>query len=549
MTRARLLLAVPVAAVLAVAAACTIGAGRASAHAALIDATPAAGAVVTDSPTEIVLRFSEPVDVVPDAIRLLDDAGVEIPLGEVTQILGAETLAASVPRLTDGTYVVGWSILSADSHPITAAYTFSVGVATDTAPGLLDAAIDGRSGSGTASGGLAVGRWMSFAGLALVLGTAVVLMMCAPALLGRRRTTIVLTAGTVIGVVGTAAMIVAQTRAVTGSAWSPSGWRTVLDSTSGRWWWARLIALPITGATFAVQPPWNRWISRLPVVVLGGLLLVVYASGGHAVSGRSQTLGFVSTIVHLGAMSVWIGGVATLLLIARRDETWPVAVRFSIPAAGSVGALAVTGIFQAWRQLGGITNLADTVYGRWLIVKVALVAVLVALATLTRRNLRVSSHDDSTGEADTQHGAIAVALRRIVAVEAGLIALVLAATAGLVNATPPLTQSRAPASVTVTSEGFLAQVIVDPAVTGGTVLHVYINSVDGTLLRPDEVTVQAALPAQQLGPFTIPTFRAGPDHVTTPDADFPIAGRWTLTITMRYQEFEQVTFTAAVSIS
>jgi len=80
-------------------------------------------------------------------------------------------------------------------------------------------------------------------------------------------------------------------------------------------------------------------------------------------------------------------------------------------------------------------------------------------------------------------------------------------------------------------------------------MHVTITSPAGSLDPADEITVTAELPAQQVGPLDILTFPAGPNHVTTNEANFPIPGQWTITVTARYGEFDQVVFTADVAIT
>ena len=54
---------------------------------------------------------------------------------------------------------------------------------------------------------------------------------------------------------------------------------------------------------------------------------------------------------------------------------------------------------------------------------------------------------------------------------------------------------------------------------------------------------------QQVGPLEMPTVPAGPNHVTTNEANFPLAGRWTLTVTARFGEFDQVVFVTEVDVT
>ena len=78
-------------------------------------------------------------------------------------------------------------------------------------------------------------------------------------------------------------------------------------------------------------------------------------------------------------------------------------------------------------------------------------------------------------------------------------------------------------------------------------MHVYITG-PSVLDEPDEIVVQVSLPNQGIGPLVIATSRAGPSHVTTAQAVFPIAGTWNIEVRARYGEFDLVTFTGQLVI-
>jgi copper transport protein len=108
-------------------------AGPASAHAILESTTPASGEAVATSPKVIELDFSEPVEVSLGAIRLFDTSGRELDVGRSRHPSGDDTrVASTAPELGDGSYVVAWRVVSADSHPVNGAFTFDV--ATGAAP-------------------------------------------------------------------------------------------------------------------------------------------------------------------------------------------------------------------------------------------------------------------------------------------------------------------------------------------------------------------------------------------------------------------------------
>ena len=189
-------------------------------------------------------------------------------------------------------------------------------------------------------------------------------------------------------------------------------------------------------------------------------------------------------------MSIWLGGLVLLAFGLPAGRFWDTAVRFSPWGLGAVAALALSGIANGWRQLGSISGLTDSTYGRWLVIKVLIVFVVVGVAAFSRRSTRAD--DDSRSST----------VRRSVIVEVAGIALVLMATAGLVNSPPPPSSAQNASASAVVGDR-IAQVELEPAVTGGTEMHVYVTSPGGGLDRADEITVTAALPSADLGPLDL----------------------------------------------
>ncbi len=523
----------------------------ASAHAELRSTSPAANSILPTSPSLISLTFSEAIDTVPDAIRLFAADGKQVDIGDVDQDQGIETIEATVPTLADGTYVVSWQVVSSDSHPISGAYTFSVGAPTETAPGLVTGLLEGSKPNDGTEVWLGVGRWASFIGVGVLLGAFAVLAICAPDVLRSRRAGVVLAAGVAVGVLGTMLMVVAQAGITVGGAFTPGSWRAVYRTRAGGWWVIRLVLL-IAGA--AAIPVRRRFSARglWPTIVLlyAVALLAVTAAGGHGISGRLVAVGFIATCIHLAAMSTWLGGLAALGIAVPRSELRHAAARFSPIALGSVVLLSLTGVTNGWRQAGwSLGDLVDSTYGRWLVVKLVLIAAVVAIAAASRwlvRSAPIGEPDGETiGDADAD---VSRPLRRTVLAEVVGMAIVLGATAGLVNSPPPRELRIAPVSVSVVVGDRIAQVDLDPPVTGGTTMHVYVRSAGGSLSQPTELSVTASLPASGIDKLALPLELAGPDHLTSESVDLPIAGTWTFIVTARYGEFDEVTFTLQIDV-
>lgn len=533
--------------------------GRASAvsaHTDLLASTPAANSVLPTAPTEIVLTFTEGVTPTVDAIRLVDSDGTAVALGAVSQARGDDTLVVAIPgTLDNGTYVVAWRAVSVDSHPISGAFLFSVGEDEATDPSLVENVLNANDAGAPNGEWIRIGRVFSFLGLALGPGSASVIVLCAPALLTSRRTATLLRTGVGFAIGGTALMISAQAATI-GDSWTD--WAAVVDTSSGRWWLVRIIGAALGGVAVGFR---RLLLTSRPVRWFGALaavmLLSVTAAGGHAISGRAVPVGLVASVGHLAAMSMWVGGLAMLLLVAPLRSFWSIAIRFSPVGLASVAVLTITGVANGWRQMGTLGGFTDSAYGRALLTKLVVVVIVVSIAAVSRWMLRDEvesvesvATDGSTESAGLHRGSRL--LTRAVTAEALGALVILGVTSVLVGSPPPVDAVRAaaaaPASVSVVQEDRIAQIDLEPAVTGGTTMHVTITSPGGGLDRADEITVTARMPTQGVAPIDIDTTVAGPNHVTTNDANFPIAGVWEITVTARYGEFDQVVFTGQLEV-
>ncbi|WP_194894458.1 CopD family protein, partial [Catenulispora pinisilvae] len=107
---------------------------------------------------------------------------------------------------------------------------------------------------------------------------------------------------------------------------------------------------------------------------------------------------------------------------------------FSRLALGAVGLLVATGLYQGWREVGSVSGLVDTTYGRLLLAKVAVLLCVIGVARGSR-SIVAKWRDDSDSDGDS--GSSAAALRRNVAIElAGASVLLLLAVLLAGNAPP-----------------------------------------------------------------------------------------------------------------
>lgn len=90
-----------------------LAAGGAQAHAHLKVSSPAEGAVLMESPTTIVLTFSEATRMT--ALSIQKDQAPK-KLLQVPTAAAAEKITMAVPKLATGSYTLSWRVVSDDNH-------------------------------------------------------------------------------------------------------------------------------------------------------------------------------------------------------------------------------------------------------------------------------------------------------------------------------------------------------------------------------------------------------------------------------------------------
>ncbi|WP_406247391.1 copper resistance protein CopC [Streptomyces anulatus] len=379
------------------------GAGPASAHAALTGSDPQDGAVVDTAPKEVTLSFSEAIAVGDDSIRVLDPSGKRADTeAEPRDLSEGGTVRYGVALhsgLPDGTYTVAWQAISADSHPISGAFTFSIGAPSETTVALSSQ----EAGGGPVGVVYDIARYAAYGGFVLLVGGSAFVLICwrggASALPMQRlvvRGWLTLTAATLV-------MLLLR-NPYTGSgkfadAFDLAGLQSVLDTKPGAALVSRLLLLGAAALFIAVlfgtyarrEDEQERKDLTFGLAVGGGVvaagIAATWAMSEHASTGIQASIAMPVDVAHLLAVAAWLGGLASLLVaLYRTPDIGSAAVRrFSAVAFSSVVVLAATGIYQSWRQVGSWSALTGTRYGQLLIIKVALIGVLLAVAWFSRR--------------------------------------------------------------------------------------------------------------------------------------------------------------------
>ncbi|MEV6480469.1 copper resistance protein CopC [Streptomyces sp. NPDC051576] len=378
------------------------GAGPASAHAALTGSDPSSGVVVNKAPTQVSLTFSEKVATNDDSLRVLNPKGKRVDVGKPSNISGTTYAVQIRSGLPDGTYTVAWQVVSADSHPVGGAFTFSIGAPSKTT---VSASTDQDVGGGLVGGLYGFGRYMSYAGFIVMVGAAAFVLACWQRGAGVRALQRLVVSGWVSLTAATLWLLLIRGSYTTtgkfGDIFDLNLLGQVLQTKPGAALVSRLLLLAAAALFIAVlfgaydkREDEEKRDLTFGLAIGGGVvaagLAASWALAEHASTGLQPGIAMPVDVVHLLAVATWLGGLSALLVALYRapsdNPVGRVAVqRFSRVAFGSVLALVATGIYQSWRQLGSWSAFTDTGYGQLLLVKIGLVALLVGIASISRR--------------------------------------------------------------------------------------------------------------------------------------------------------------------
>ena len=153
-----------------------------------------------------------------------------------------------------------------------------------------------------------------------------------------------------------------------------------------------VLAIVLAGCLF-----FNRLQLAHSLALISGLGLVAgIAWTGHAGSDADDwsNLHLTADVLHLVAAAAWLGGLVPLALLlsqALRNEADPWASlasqavrRFSMLGIVGVGTITATGIVNGWILVGSLKALVVTEYGRLLMLKISLFAIMLVYAAINR---------------------------------------------------------------------------------------------------------------------------------------------------------------------
>ncbi len=530
------------------AGACGFGAPPAAAHAVLMKATPAANQQLDAAPRELELAFNENVG--PVFFKLLDRAGKEVGQPGEVRLDGNSIFLPLGATLDNGTYIVTYRVISADTHPVGGSFAFAIGEPV-------------ASGADAAASGGAASAWVLptylnrvvlYASMLLAAGSALLLLIMKwPASVepGLRRqgriAAIVALISFVISMAVGGADIVAGGP---GALFSGAAWSAAMKSTL-----SLSAAIGIPGALLAIwafgrRIEWALWSGF-------ALLIASFLVTGHAATAVPVWLAATTVGLHLIGGAFWFAAFAPLIAtskVSAAPEASRVMDQFSSRALWLVGLVLLSGVVVGWIQVRSPANLPTTDYGQRLLVKLGLVIAILGIAFWNKTRLT-----PALAKGDGDAGA---RMARSIRIESVVMLLIVAAAASLTLATPPRALGEQAAMTggggalpgtegykqTWTSGGYSVEVEVTPARTGENMVMLRFKDAAGAPVTMQRASIDLTLPSAQVEGITKDGEAMPPDMYHFMISELIIPGDWTFTVSAFVSDFDKVSFEGTVPV-
>lgn len=382
-------------------------------HAFVTISDPSPSQSVASSPSKVDVFFSEPVDVKYSKLKVLDQNGKQINTNDLDYLNGDQSsLSAKMPQLKDGVYTVSTTVLSqTDGHVTDNAFVFAVGEAA--VPSNVTHSNSQESNFYIPE---AVARFPTLVGQVIIVGGAFsAYWLWRPIyritglsswfydirkIMDKRMVSLFLIGSTIL-LISNFAILVIQASSISAA---------VMDVIATRFGMVVLARIILSLSLFSISIYEFRSYRKSPRILSKGetagimtqgivLLLTTSFMGHGAVNNQfsSITLDFIHNL----AASVWIGGVIYLGFILtpilrnykQMKKEYKIALlsliipRFSLIVVTIFGFIVFTGPFLLYTLDNNLGQVLSSLYGKTLIVKLALAAIMVAFGSYNQLSI------------------------------------------------------------------------------------------------------------------------------------------------------------------
>ena len=505
--------------------------------------------------SEVIVYFSEPVELNFSTLKVLDNNGNQIDNKDTDYYEDEKSLIVTTSPLEDGVYTATTKVLSkVDGHLVPGAFLFAVG----------DAIIDPKLLDNQSSAELiffpeAGARFPGIVGQTIVLGVVIASLIIwgtqnkqsikeeleQVQIKHHQKFMSITGIGLMLIFISNILMIAVQTVRLETSPIE------AIQTYFGTIWLARMIiTIVLLGIWFTLDRKTNV-TKKVQIPMLVAMLALISTSSliGHgAASGETPAL--ILDYIHNLVAAVWIGGIfyfvfALLPSLSKLKEenrekmSLALIPRFSIAFIISIGIVIITGPLLMWFLESDVGLITESVYGQLIILKIAIASVMVALGGFFQFRIQ------KTGEKNFQSGKIDVhrKLRRSLKVDAALGVVLLGVVALLTNGTLPEGQFQDASAQEIIygfktiefTENAKFEIQITPFSSGVNTILVQVSDFDNNpIYDANAIKVKMANPSKNISPIEIPMeITKEVENIPTEfqgELTFGFSGQWQLEI-------------------
>ncbi|MGB5091150.1 MAG: copper resistance protein CopC, partial [Nitrososphaeraceae archaeon] len=556
-------------------------------HAFVLSSNPSQSQSLPQSPQQVNVFFSEPVDLRFSHLKVLDSNGKQVDKGDVHHLQNDEsTLTVSVPLLKDGTYTVSTNVLSQiDGHVTDNAFVFGVGE-----PVVLPTNVSTSTTSSTLYLPEAIARFPTLLAQVMIVGAAfTTLWLWGPVSkisslaesISQIRNkvskslAVYYVVATIILVSSNFAILFFQAIAINGSIIDVLETRfgTVLIERS-------VISFILLGLSLYELRQFRKkksysfsTMETAGFLIMGIILLVTTSLIGHGASNK-QLVPIIIDFVHNLVASLWIGGTFYLafVLIPKLQEStmnWyyklgTISVwipRHSALVVTLLGTIFITGPFLLYILEDNLNLVIGSLYGTFLIAKLTIAGLMVILGGYSSifiqkqviKSLKVRqvignksnnselSNDESENERNA--GKIVIKFKKALVIESILGIALLLSVALLVNTGVPKSevQNQAQATSVVATQsvpfettrfldnGTKVDLSISPFEVGNNNFKVSFLDMNGEPIDLQSAQIKYSQIEESIGPITVDLEKQS-RGIYSVNATLGIPGTWDLEV-------------------
>ena len=508
--------------------------------------------------TEVIVYFSEPVDINFSQIKVFDSNGNQIDNKDTNYYEGELSLIVTTIPLDDGVYTASVKVLSKiDGHLVPSAFLFGVGdvIIQDPNPPSVESEIIFLPEAGA--------RFPGILGQTIVLGAVIASLLIwgtqnkrlikeeldKVEIFHHGKFMSITGIGLMLVFISDILMITVQTIRLEATPFD------VIQTYFGTIWLARMIiTIVLLGIWFGMD---RRKIlstkNQIPLLVASLVLISTSSLIGHGAASE-QIGALVLDYIHNLVAAVWIGGIIyfvfTLLPtfsqlkdVTREKMSLVMIPRFSIAFIISIGIVIITGPTLMWFLETDVGLITNSVFGQLIILKIIIAAVMVGLGGYFQLKVQKNAEKNySTGKI-----LVHKKLKKSLKIDVVLGIVLLGVVALLTNGTLPAGEIQKVDAQEIVygfktiefSENAKFDIDISPFSSGTNTILVTVSDFEGNQLYDSEqIKIKISNPSKGISPIEVPilfTNLSDPVQFES-ELTFGFSGEWLVEIEAKRTE-------------